>query len=214
MAVRRLLPLSGIVFVALVLIGVVGLGGSTPSNDASAQKVFSFYDAHHARQTITAFILAASVPFLVFFAASLATSLWPADGVRRAVWQLVLIGGSIVFAAVLLVVALIHFALADAADQGLSGNALRALNALDADSWIAFNAGFGVMMLGAAGALLTRVGGFRWLGWAALVLGIALFIPYADFFALLLSLVWMIVASVILFRGRLGPGNGHAPQTT
>ena len=39
----------------------------------------------------------------------------------------------------------------------------------------------------------------RWLGWAALVLGILLFIPFADFIALLVTLVWILVVSVVLF---------------
>jgi hypothetical protein len=70
-------------------------------------------------------------------------------------------------------------------------------------TWVAFNAAFGVIMLGAAGSLLADGRGYRWLGWVALLLGIALFIPYADFIALLLTLIWIIVTSVLLFRARL-----------
>jgi hypothetical protein len=70
-------------------------------------------------------------------------------------------------------------------------------------TWAAFNAAFGVIMLGAAGSLLADGRGGRWLGWVALLLGIALFIPYADFIALLLTLIWIIVTSVLLFRARL-----------
>jgi hypothetical protein len=60
-------------------------------------------------------------------------------------------------------------------------------------------------MLGAAGSLLGTGRAYRWLGWAALVLGIALFIPFADFFALLLTLVWIIVTSLMMFKAKLGP---------
>jgi hypothetical protein len=103
---------------------------------------------------------------------------------------------------VLLVAALVHFALADAADNEASADAVQALNAVDSNTWIAFNAGFGVMMLGAAGCMIPRVlaGLPAWLGWTALVLGIALFIPFADFIALILTLLWIIVVSVMLFR--------------
>ena len=58
------------------------------------------------------------------------------------------------------------------------------------------------MMLGAGGWLLGRIGNYNILGWVALVLGIALFIPYADFFALLLSLLWIIVAASVLSVAR------------
>ena len=56
------------------------------------------------------------------------------------------------------------------------------------------------MMLGAGGWLLGRVGTYNMLGWTALILGVALFVPFADFFALLLSLLWIIVTSVVLYR--------------
>ena len=60
----------------------------------------------------------------------------------------------------------------------------------------------GTMMLGAAGWLLgsQRVNG--WLGRAAVVLGVGLFVPFIGVLALLLSLAWIIAASIILFRGR------------
>jgi hypothetical protein len=203
MDVRRVFPLSGAVFVALALIGAVGLGQETPATDASAAEVASFYDAHSVRQAAAAFVLAASVPFLVFFAVSLATALWSEGPDRRPVWQCVLIGGSVLEGAVLLVVASTVFALADGGDNGVSAEALQALNLFAADTWVAFNAAFGVMMLGAAGCVIPRVRAALpvWLGWTALVLGIALFIPFADFIALLLTLIWIIVVSVMLFRG-------------
>ena len=173
----RLLPLSGIVFVGLVVL-IVLLNGSTPGSTASGEEVMSYYADNEARNIVGSFVLAAAVPFLVVFAVTLATALWPADAGRRPIWELVLIGGSLVTGAVMLVVAATHFALADSADEGFSAATLQGLNALDSDSWIAANAGFGIMMLGAAGSFLSRVGAHRRLGWAALVLGIALFIPY------------------------------------
>ena len=197
---RRLPALAGIAFVVLVIVAVVGLGGSTPSNDDSAAKIASFYDDHTVRQAIAAFLIAASVPFLLVFAAVLAEALSPADGSRRPWWTLVLVGGSVLTGAIALLVALVHFALADGADQS-PGSAVKALVFLDNDFWIAFNAALGVMMLGAAGSLLTSAWRARWLGWSALVLGIALFIPFADFFALLLSGAWIVAASVMLYRG-------------
>jgi lysophospholipase L1-like esterase len=71
------------------------------------------------------------------------------------------------------------------------------------DSHIVATAGLGVMMLGATGTLLAR--GLRRLAWPALVLGIALFIPVADFFAFLLTGIWIIVVSITLSRGATDP---------
>ena len=64
---------------------------------------------------------------------------------------------------------------------------------------MAFNPALGVMLLGAGGALLAA-GSLRGLGWAAVVLGLAAFVPFADFFALLLTLVWIVVTGIAVAR--------------
>jgi hypothetical protein len=197
MTTQKLLPLSGII--SVVLIGLaVGIGGGTPDPDASAAKVMSFYNAHDAREIASALVLAASVPFLVFFAVALATALWPREAGGRPVWELVLVGGSVLAGGAILFEAAVHFALADGADH-LSASALQLLNVVDDDGWVAWNAGIGVMMLGAAGSLVSRAGS-RWLAWTALVLGVLLFIPFADFFALLASGLWVLAMSVVMVR--------------
>ena len=200
MDVRRLLPLSGIVFVALVVVPVILIGGDTPESDAAGVEVAVFYGDETVQQGIAAFLLAAAAPFLVFFASSLAARLGLDDGhAHRPVWERVVTAGGAITAAATVVAALIHFALSDGADQEVSPVALQALNVLDNNVWLPFNSGLGVMLLGAAGLLLTETVLPRWLGWLALVLGVALFIPYADFFALVLALIWIIIVSVMLY---------------
>jgi hypothetical protein len=206
---KRLAPLSGLVFVVLAVIAVVGIGGSTPGNDASAAKLASFYADNQVRQGLACFILAASVPFLVFFGIALARAASSSEG-PTGFWNQVVVAGTILEAGALLVVVLAHFALVDAANNASPG-ALQALNALDANDWVAFNPALGVLMLGAAGALLTA-GMLRWLGWIALPLGIALFIPFADFFALLAGLLWIAVVGIALARRADAPGYVAAPS--
>jgi hypothetical protein len=211
MDMKRFLPLSGVAFVVLLVLAILIIG-DTPASDASGEKVMSYYEGHQAGQFIGAFVFAASVPFLVIFASSLAAAFSPAEAGRRPVGEFVLVGGSLLAGALFLVTAVVGFALADGADQGVSGDALQALNVLNSDTWVGFNAGLGVMMLGAAGLLNPRVRTYRWLGWAALVLGVALFIPFVDFLALLLSGVWIIVTSVVLFRERREATETVAPH--
>jgi hypothetical protein len=203
--IYKWLPLSGVIFVVLTAVAVAGLGGSTPSSGDPAAKIRSFYDDHQARQFIGVFILAASVPFLLFFAAYLAQEFADADR-ARSMWQLVFIGGTVVAATAWVVTAFLHFALTDAVDQNLSDSALEALTTVDGNTWIAFNSGLGLMMLGAAGTVLSApaTATYRRLGWVALILGIALFIPFADFIALLLTGVWIIITSLLL-AGRASP---------
>jgi hypothetical protein len=198
-ATERWLALSGAAFVVGAVAAIVVIGGDTPDGDSSAAKVSVFYQAHQNRQNFAAFVLAASVPLLVFFGITLAKAVWPARGGRSPIWPGVLAGGSVLAAAAFAFSAFIHFALADSADN-VTATVAQGLNALDADTWIAFNSCLGVLMFGAAGSLIPSTGGYRVLGWIALPLGIALLIPFADFFGLLLTAIWLIVASVMLYR--------------
>jgi hypothetical protein len=196
----RLLPLSGAGFVVLIVVALAGLSGDTPGAEDSAATIGKFYDAHHAREVASSLVVAAATPLLVLFGISLAFALWPSDGSRRPFWQVVLGAGSALAGATWLIAAVIHFAVTDAANQsGMPGGALQALNVLDANTWIAFNGGLGVLMLGAGGAMLARKT-HPVLGWIALVAGIVLFVPFADFPALIVSGLWIIVTSIQLYR--------------
>lgn len=204
-----LVALCGLVFVVLTVVGIVALGGDTPSSDASAEKVATFYDAHQSRQIAAAFLVAAATPLLAIFAVGLALALWPLQSGNRRIWPILLIGGAMLSAGAFVLAAFIHFALADGGDK-LAAVTLRGLNILDADSWLAFNSSLGVMMLGAGASLLVSSKGYRIMGWIGLLLGIVLFVPFADFPALLLTGVWIIVASIMFYRR--APGPAVAPQ--
>lgn len=190
---------SGIGFVAVALLAVL-LGGSTPGTDEPAAEIAAFYQANELRQFITSFVLAATVPFLVVFAVALGRSSRRRGG-DASPWGAVVVAGAVLAGGAILLTAAVHFALIDVAgNDTLAAGAVLALATIDGATWVAFFAGFGVMMLGAAGLLLAPEGGSRRLGWIALVLGIALFVPFADFFALLLTLVWIAVASAVMAR--------------
>jgi hypothetical protein len=212
MHASKLFPLSGIAFVVLVVVAIVGIGGATPGTDASAGELASFYDDNATRQGMGTFALAASVPFLLFFGIGLATAL-ARTGRGLTAWGYVLIAGTILVAGSVLLASVAHFALANGGDEEIAPDALQALNSLDGNTWMAFNPAFGVMMLGAAGVLISaRV--LQWLGWIALVLGIAAFIPFADFIALLATLIWIVATSIALARRKLEPAYLAAPGAT
>jgi hypothetical protein len=207
----RWLPLSGAAAVLLVVASFAGLGGDTPGSGDSAAKISAYYDSHQVREMIASFVLAASAPLFVLFGVSLAMALWQGDAPRRPVWQGILAVGSAVAGGAFLVAALIHVALIQTADNsGVSSGALQALAGLDESSWVAFNGGLGVLMLGAAGALLARKAS-PVLGWIALVAGLALFVPFADFVALIVSGLWIIVVSVKQFRAEPQPAASPLP---
>ena len=199
MNMRRLVPLSGIAFVALIVLSLA-VGGGTPASGASADEVASFYGDDLARQFVSTFVLAASAPFVVLFGVGLASSMSPGTGWSSA-WRHVVLAGATLVAGTVLLSAFVHMAIVDGGDQGISPTALQALNSLDGNTWIAFTSGLGVLLLGSAGAMLSA-GSQRVLGWSALVLGVALFLPFVDFIAMLASALWIIVVSVAIARGR------------
>ena len=59
---RRWMPLSGIVFVALVLLAVVVLSGEYPESDASGAEVLAFDDAENVRQTVSVLLVRLARP--------------------------------------------------------------------------------------------------------------------------------------------------------
>ena len=136
-----------------------GSAATPPGAEDSAATISAYYDSHEVREMLAAFVLAASAPLFVIFAIWLAASLWPSDSLPRPIWHTVLGVGGAVAAGGFLAAALIHVALAQTAnanDVGAGG--LQALAGLDESSWVAFNAGLGVMMLGAAGSCARNQG--------------------------------------------------------
>jgi len=209
---KKLFALGGVAFVALVLAAILGFGGSTPGTDASAEKLASFYSDNNVQQFVTSFMLAAATPFLVLFGIGLVDAWGRIESGAVSAWGFVLFAGTILTAGAVLVTTFAHLALSDAADVGDAPTALQALNSLDGNTWMVFNPAFGIMLLGAAGTLFAT-GARRSVRWITLVLAIALFIPFADFFALLATLAWIVVTSIVLVRGAPRPAYVAAPGT-
>jgi hypothetical protein len=210
--IRALLPLSGIAFVLLTVIGLVVSGGS-PSPDAPADEVVSFYVDHENRARTGIWFFAFAMPFLPLFASSLAGLKRPEGQDSRVVWRRMLLAGAAIMSATLGVAITTQLALADSSTETqIAPEVMQALNVIASYVVYALLPATGTMMLGAAGWLLGREQVHGWLGWAALVLGIGLFVPFIGVLALILSLVWIIVASVTLFRPRAA-GPMLAPAT-
>jgi hypothetical protein len=193
----RFAPFAGVVFVVLAVVAFLGLGGDTPDIDSSPQEVAAFFSTHSGREESAAFLLAIGIVFLVIFGASLRAALRPPEGVADG-WSSVAFGGVLVASAGFLVGAAIRLAIAEAADKHVPPEAVQALNALDNAAFLPFTSGLGIMLLGAAGAMIGMSGMMRGLGWVALIVGIVVFTPLGElgFFA---SGIWIILASFALF---------------
>jgi hypothetical protein len=195
---ERLAPLTGLVFVAIV-VAVFATGGSTPGDHDTARQVQDFYGQHHDKHMTLAFIMAISIPFLLFFVSILRYELRRAGGTGQLANAA--FAGGVLAAAGFGILAFVHLALADAGDSVKTIGTTQALNVLDNNDFLPMAAGMGVLVL-AAGLSTVRHGGLpKWLGWVGVVIGVAAFTP-AGFFAFLLSGIWIVIVSILLTLGR------------
>jgi hypothetical protein len=202
----RFAPLTGIVFVVLLVLGIGVVGGDTPESDDPGLKIADFYHDHQGQQVAAIALVALSAIFLVFFVVALRDFLRGTSG-SGGYWPTVALVGGTVAVAGLFVAIVIHAALVDGGHSKISVDAMQALNSLDNLSFFAFGTPFAIMMFGVAGSVLKAAAPLpKWLGWAALILGILYFAGPIGFLAFLLTGIWIIVAGVVMYRS-----SGAAP---
>jgi hypothetical protein len=194
---RNLAPLTGALFVALVLIAFIPIGGNTPEGDDSAQKVVSFYSDHEGKEIAAAIVLALGAVALLFFAATLKQRL-ERERPDRGILPAAAFGAGIIASGGFLAAATLHFALADYAAD-IDPSAAQALNAIDSDFFLPFVAGLATLILATSLWLLRNRSLLpTWLGWVGIVIFIVCFTP-AGFIAFALSGLWIIVVSILLY---------------
>jgi hypothetical protein len=197
----RFAPLSGLLFVVLLVIGFIPLGGDTPGVDDSPAKIISFYNDHQTKEIFAVVFVALAALFLALFAVAIRNYLREAGG--GDFWPTVSFVGAVVGVAGFLVAAGTHFALIDGANlshgRTLGPDAMAALNAIDNDNFFAFSLPLSIMLLGAAGAVFTGGGLPKWMAWVAVVLFVISFTP-AGFIGFGLAGIWIIIASVMMYR--------------
>ena len=193
---QRLAPLSGIVFVAAVIVGFFVLSNGGTQVTDSAQTITSYYVNHHQKAELVVGVIAVGLVFLAIFVAFLHGHLRAAE-TSGSLWSTVMLIGGIAGIATFFVAGGVHVAIADGGTHGYGPDAMVALNGLDNDILISFVFALGLMLLGVAGATITTGALPKWLGWAALVLGILCFTP-VWFAGAALGLIWIVVVSVTL----------------
>ncbi len=206
MNARQIGPLTGILFVVLVIVAFV-VGGETPDVDDSAQTVVSFYVDHDSDQQIAGGLLALACVAFLFFLGTLRRTLRAAAGDEGGLSTVAMLGGLMMVVGAS-IFAGIGFTLGDVADD-LPADAVLALNALNSDLFFPVAVGTAVFNLGLALAVLRHGGLPRALGWLALVVGIVGLTP-GGFFAFLATGIVVVWASVVLAQRVAGPG----PQQT
>ena len=120
--------------------------------------------------------------------------------------------GGIVLVGFALVDGALQFATADSVGDVPAG-VTQSISVLYSDFFVGFPVGFGTLLLATAVVLLrTRVLPM-WLGWFALVLGIAAFLGPIGFVAFLVFPVWVAIVSMVLYQ-RGEPAAAPPPTPT
>ena len=208
----RWVPLTGIVFVVLVLIGGPVLGGTTPDGTASPHDIISFYTQHQGSERASVYFLGLAFVAYLFFAA-----------VLRSRWRRV--PGTEGLATVVLVAAAIEvvgqcagagavFALTTA-PSSLGPDSAQALN-LVANSLLVISAVGNFAFCLVAGLMILRGRGVvpAWLGWVVIVICPLFLLPGIEFVGFLVFIVWVVVMSILLLRSRGNETDSRTIEST
>ena len=200
MKLPRFAPLTGIVYVVLFFLGIFVISGDTPDSDESAAKIISFYNDHQGGQIAAGILVALAAIFLAYFAVALRNYLREGGDGGDFFPTVAMVGGIVAVAGLFLAIA-VHAALIDGADSHIAPGAIVALNSLDNWDFFAFAAPLAIMLFGVAASVI-RTGAAlpKWLGWVAGVLGVLFFAGPFGFFAFMLTGIWIIVASIVMYQ--------------
>ena len=189
----RFSPLTGVIFAVLLVLSFLASPNS-PGTDASGAQVIAFYKAHASSQKgwDTTFVLA--VVFFLFFAGSLRKWLRRAPAAESQ--SAVMLVGAAMLTTGFTIFAGLDYTIADVPNS-LDPAAAQALNAANNDVFFTVVAG-GLVFGVASGLAILRGSQLpKWLGWVAIVIGLAIPTP-ADFPALMALAVWTVIVSVLM----------------
>jgi hypothetical protein len=203
----RLAPLTGVLFAVIVLVAVFSDGGETPKPSASAAKVMAYYTTHRSEVETGGILFALAFLVLVLFAGALRSYLRrtaAAEGLGALV-----LGGAILMAAGALAATGIEYGLAHNLHD-FTPEAAKTLNFISTELFLPVLAGAFILAVCAGLAILRGAALPTWMGWVAIVIGIAALIPPASFPALFALLIWTLIASILMYRRSGTPAAANA----
>jgi hypothetical protein len=194
--VRRewLVPLTGVVFVVLAIIGFA-IAGEPPSADDPVQEIVDHYTDNQDSVMIGAALAGFAALFLVFFGGYLRKVLSAAEG-EGGMLSAISFAGTILIAVAAAIDATISVALAESAED-IEPAAVQALQALWDNDFIPVVLGMEVFLFATGISIVRHRALPAWLGWVAIVLGVIGATP-AGFIAFLATGIWILIVSVML----------------
>lgn len=204
----RLAPLTGVAFAVLAIIAFLS-GNETPDSNASPLKILHFYAVHKSSIETTAVLFAFAFLFAVFWAGALAAYL-RRTGASAGLTGLI-IGGGVLMAVGAGILGGVEYGLAHNLHY-FGAQTIQTLNLLANELFLPLVIGGCVFGIASGLAILATGALPAWLGWVALVLGIATAIPPVGFIALLVFVLWTLVVSILIFaRSERGESAEPAP---
>jgi hypothetical protein len=189
-----LAPLTGVVFVALGVLGFI-IGGEPPGADDPVQEIVDHYTDNEGSVIAGAILVAFAAVFLIFFAGYLRKVLSAAEG-EGGVLSAVSLVGAAVMAVGIAIDATISFALAEAVED-IEPTAVQALQALWDSDFIPIAVGTVVFLLSTGISIVRHAALPKWLGWVAILLAVVGLTPI-GFVAFLGGGIWILIISVML----------------
>jgi hypothetical protein len=190
-------PLAGAVAVVLVIVGVIVAGEGPDATKDSAREVVDFYSDNKDSQMIGGFLFSLAALFLLFYGGSLRKVLRAGEGAGGTL-SAVAFGGVVVFSVAAVTNSTLTLAAADLADD-IDPVAVQAINGLIWEYFLPFAVGMAALLIASGLSVIRHETLPRWLGWVALVLGIASATP-AGFFAAIGGGLWIRVTSLLMAR--------------
>ena len=192
-------PLCGVVFAV-----ALATGSSTPDNNATGQQVIQWYTAHRGHQMAGSLLVGLAMFFFVMFAAVLAgrareDGRWLAGGA---------LAGAVTAAIGLAALMCFGFVLAQDVSY-LTPDAAQTLNVLQNDFF--FPLVIGTALFGVLGGLAVAAGRVlpAWAGWVLAAVGVAALVPPLSWFALLGTMLWVLIAGIWLTLRKPPAGARH-----
>lgn len=206
---RRFGFACGIAYVVLAILGsdVLAGRGEVPGLDATQDRIGSYVanNPTTAQEWAGGYIEVLALLFFICFLASLWSFLRQAEG-GNGVLATTAFGAGLVSVAVKFAGFPAAAALSLRASDGVDSQLAAALLDMNNFSFVLTGALGAVLLLASAAIVIQTMALPRWLGWSAVVIafgllaGVATATSGAIFLPTLLYLVWVVVASVILFR--------------
>jgi hypothetical protein len=194
-SMRRLAPLTGIVFAALLVVTFF-LSPSAPNQHDSGAQVIAHFRLHHSAIMIGNFCGALAVIFFIFFAGSLRSFLRGHEGGEGL--SAVALGGAVLLGTGGAIFSSLEWALSETRNS-ISPAAAEAINVLSNNFFWPFEAGLVVFSIAIGLAILRTAALPKWLGWVMIVVGVVGVTP-AGFFGFFAVMIWSVIVAIILYR--------------